>query len=333
MQNEIEKIVRLAQQKRASDFHIAGAKIFLRIFGKLDFLFEDEKIFSEENKLAWLKKICSENQIEKLLKNRVLDFSLEIFSCQQRLRMHAFYTHQGLSIAARLILNEIPNLKTLGCPKIFDQLLKEKHGLIFVCGATGSGKTTTLNSFIDAINETRTEHIITLEDPIEFIHQSKKSLVQQREFDVDFFSFTEALAAALREDPDVIFIGELRNADAVMTALYAAETGHLVLASLHTQTAVDSLLRLESFFPAEKQNEVCAQLACVLRAVIVQELLPCEKNHNPFGRELVTEVLSATPAVQNLIRMRKFQQLPSLMSTGEKFFMHTMQQDVKQKNL
>ena len=240
-----------AERIGASDIHVtAGQPSFLRVDGALRRCDGPcpENLFLH----GLLEEMVSEEQIKRFLEEKELDFAWSFG--ERRLRINAFYQRGSLAFACRLIPKTIPTLEEIGAPVVFDKLLSKRNGLILVCGPTGSGKTTTLASFVNTINRTRAEHILTLEDPVEFLHVSDKSLVQQRAYGEDFFSFAGALKSALRENPDILLVGELRDADAVATALHAAETGVLVLASLHTHTAAEAVLRLVSFFPAEQQK-------------------------------------------------------------------------------
>ena len=313
------ELCRKAERIGASDVHVtAGQPSFLRVDGALrryDGSCPDDLFLH-----GLLEEMVSENQMKRFREEKDLDFAWSFG--ERRLRINAFYQRGSLAFACRLIPKTIPTLEEIGAPGVFNKLLLKRNGLILVCGSTGSGKTTTLASFIDTINRTRAEHILTLEDPVEFIHVSDKSLVQQRAYGDDFFSFAGALKSALRENPDILLVGELRDADAVATALHAAETGVLVLASLHTHTAAEAVMRLVSFFPAEQQDEAKMQLSLVLEAVITQQLLPVKDG----GRVAVSEVLTATPAVRSLIRSGKVQQLESVMMAGSADGMQTMRQ-------
>lgn len=317
-----EKLCHEAECLEASDLHIAaGQPVFLRVDGELRRL---ELPFPSEDFLHGLiEKIASEKQLAYLNENRELDFSWTFG--ERRFRINAFYQQGKPALACRLIPKSIPTLEDIGAPRVFERLLAKRHGLILVCGATGSGKTTTLAAFLNTINRTRSEHILTLEDPVEFIFSSDKSLVQQRSYGEDFFSFAGAVKSSLRENPDILLVGELRDADAVAAALHAAETGVLVLASLHTHTAAEAVIRLEGFFHAAQQDEIRMQLSLVLEAVITQQLLPAKTG----GRVAASEVLCATPAVRSLIRSGKVQQLETIMMAGSKEGMQTMGQAIE----
>lgn len=318
-----ERLCEEAAAEGASDLHIAaGQPVFLRVNGELHRL---DRPHPEDMFLAeLLRELLSDEQAARFAEQGELDFAYSFG--RQRFRINVFRGRGNLAMACRLIPKDIPTLEALGAPKVFDRLLQLKHGLILVCGPTGSGKTTTLAAYLNTINTTRAEHILTLEDPIEYLFESDRSLVQQREYGVDFFSFADALRSALRENPDILLVGELRDADTVATALHAAETGILVLGSLHTHTAAEALLRMESFFPAEQQEEIRTQLSVVLEAVVTQQLLPVKNG----GRTAASEVLASSPAVGNLIRSGKVQQLESVMLAGGGLGMQTMPQAIEQ---
>ncbi len=245
----------------------------------------------------------------------------------QRLRANLFMQRHGLSAALRLIPHGQPDLQALRAPAVVAALAERTDGLILVTGATGSGKSTTLAAMIAALNQRCARHIITLEDPIEFLHTSQRSLIQQREMGRHSEGFASALRAALREDPDVLLLGELRDSETIRLALTAAETGHLVLATLHTRRAVQAVERLVDVFPAEEKAFVRTQLAASLQAVVAQKLLPGVQG----GRVALFEVLLATPAVSNLIREGKTHQLPSLLQTGSQVGMQTFEQSYQQR--
>lgn len=243
-----------------------------------------------------------------------------------RFRVNAFRQLGNIAVALRLISTRAFSLAELGAPEIARDLALRPRGLVLVTGPTGSGKSTTLTAMVDIINETRPAHIVTLEDPVEFQHTSKRSLVHQREVGSDTRSFAEALRRVLRQDPDVILVGELRDPESIQTALSAAETGHLVLSTLHTQGASKSINRIIDAFPAHQQNQVRTQLGDTLQGIVSQALLPLAQKN---GRTIATEVLVNTPAVANLIREGQVPQLYSAMQAGSGQGMHTLDQDLK----
>ena len=307
---------------RASDIHLSvGAPAFFRLDGRLRR--RAEEAITAEFIAPLLETMFSDEQRAAFHRNGEIDLAWHWG--QQRFRVHVFRQIGGLAMTLRLIPTAIPSLDDLGSPAVFRELVKCRHGLILVTGRTGAGKTTTLAAFLGEVNRRSAKHIITLEDPIEYVHPSDKSLISQRELGTHFASFAAALRNSLRDDPDILLVGELRDADTIATALNAAETGHLVLASLHTQSAVDTVLRLESFFPAEQQGQVRAQLAIVLCAVVTQQLLPAADG----GRVAASEVLTASPAVRNLIRQGKAQQLPTHIMAGGVLGMQTMNRSIE----
>ncbi|MBQ7515216.1 MAG: PilT/PilU family type 4a pilus ATPase [Schwartzia sp.] len=307
----------------ASDIHLAAeTPAYFRVAGTLQKCPDTFVSAAAMDKL--LERLLSPHQQQRYRERQEVDFAFT--QGGQRYRVNAFQQRTGPALALRLIPARIPGLEELGTPAVLQKYLQEEAGLFLVTGRAGSGKTTTLAAYLDAVNQTRAAHIITLEDPVEYVHVSQRSLVSQRELDTDFSSFAGALRSALREDPDILLVGELRDADTIMTALSAAETGHLVLASLHTQTAAEAVLRIESFFPPEQQLRVRYQLAAVLGLIVSQRLLPAAGG----GRVCAAEVLAATAAVRNLIRQGKVQQLPSAMLSGAEQGMVTMNRAVEQ---
>lgn len=268
---------------------------------------------SDEQQGAW----CAQGQV---------DFAVTLAS-KQRLRASAFAHMQGCSLALRLLPDECPQLHTLGAPRVIPELLANDNGLILVTGATGSGKSTTLAAMVDFLNHHSDGHILTLEDPVEFIHQSKRCLIQQREIGLHCLSFSDALRAALREDPDVILLGELRDSETIRLALTTAETGHLVLATLHTRGAAQAVERLVDAFPAQEKEPVRKQLAGSLRAVLAQKL----ERDNQQGRVALFELLVNTPAAANLIREGKTYQLPGVIQTGQQAGMQNFEQSLAER--
>lgn len=305
---DIEDIVALSVKHNAGDLHLcSGYPPFWRREGRLQKIPDVQPISNQmlQNALnGWLDR----GQQAHLTRTGQIDFALT-FPGGIRLRANLFRQRQGLSLALRVISNHCPRLEQLDLPSVTEQRLRLHEGLVLVTGATGSGKSTTLAG---AINQQQARHIITLEDPIEFIHHSECSLVQQREIGVHCISFSEGLRAALREDPDVILLGELRDGDTVRQALTAAETGHLVLATLHTRGATQAVDRLVDVFPGKEKNLIRTQLAGSLKVVIAQKLVPGKAS----GRIALFEVLVNTPAVANLIREGKTHQLPGILETG-----------------
>ncbi len=306
-----------------SDIHLApGAPVFFRVCGALTEDTGTENTLTERELSLLLSSWMTPEQAEKFQAQGEVDFARD--EQHVRLRVHGFAARGGTAISIRLVPECVPSLDTLGVPPVFERLRSLRHGLVLVSGKTGAGKTTTLAAFLSEISRMRAVRVITLEDPIEYVYAPEKSLISQREIGAHFQTFGGAIRSALREDPDILLVGELRDADAVQAALSAAETGLLVLASLHTRSAAEAVHRIESFFPAAQQQEIRAQLAVVLEAMISQELLPAVGG----GRVLASEVLVATDAVRHLIRAGKSEQLASCIVSGAAFGMQTMEQDI-----
>ena len=307
----------LLASNRISDFHLhAGQPITARIHGELQH-FED-KVISEEDLNDLFKKELPEDWYQKYIKTGDIDFAFVIG--EQRFRASGLKTMKGSALVLRVIVTEIPNIESLGLPQAAHDVLNLKDGLVLVTGATGSGKSTSLAAMIDKINRTRADNIITVEDPIEYVQKPIKSVIAQREVGKDTQSFASALKGALRQDPDVILMGELRDYETVSMALTAAETGHLVFGTLHTNGAPETINRLVDVFPSEEQNKTRSQLSLSLRMVMTQQLL----KRKGGGRVGAFEVLINTPAVANLIRENKIQQIANNMQTGSKDGMITM---------
>lgn len=318
---ELDELVALSVKHNAADLHLCcGHLPHWRRQGVLEPV-PQQAVVSER----WLSAFSAERltaaQQSELQQNGHLDFALMLRS-GVRLRANLFLQRHGLSLALRVIASQIPAIAALDLPAVVNTLLQLEEGLILITGATGSGKSTTLAALVDTLNQQQARHIITLEDPIEFVHSSRQSLIQQREIGTHCASFQHGLKAALREDPDVILLGELRDSDTIRLALTAAETGHLVLATLHTRGATQAVDRLVDVFPAEEKNLVRTQLAGSLKAVLAQRLVAAKAG----GRIGLFEVLVATPAVSNLIREGKLHQLPGVLQTGAQTGMQTFAQ-------
>ena len=325
MTMELTELFELVAKQKASDLLIsAGAPPILRVNGKL-FRTRNEALTPEQTK-QMIYKILTPEQREKFEKEKELDCSLAT-GRKQRFRVNVYYQKSAVTAAFRPIPDKIPSLAELGAPKITEELAMARQGMILVTGPTGHGKTTTQAAMIDLINNTRECHIITIEDPIEFVHQHRKSIVDQREVGTDTDNFNIALIKALRQDPDVILVGEMRDLETIQTALRAAETGHLVLATLHTNDAIQSVDRVIDVFPAEQQHQVRFMLSMTLLAVISQRLLPRADGE---GRVLACEVLRNNTAVANLIREGKTHQVYSIMETNTKEGMSTMDRAIKE---
>jgi twitching motility protein PilT len=306
--------------RRASDLHLAaGAQPTVRVRGRLVRL-DGYPILSDTDTREIVYSILSGDQRQRLETNWQLDFAYSIPG-HARFRVNAYYQRGAIGAAFRLIPFELTSIDQLGLPPTVHELTRKPRGFVLVTGPTGSGKSTSLAAMLDEINMTREEHIMTIEDPIEFLHSHKKCLVNQRELGSDAQSFAAALKAALRQDPDVILVGEMRDLETISTALTAAETGHLVFATLHTQDTAQTVDRIIDVFPPEQQGQVRVQLSVALQGIITQQLLPTADG---AGRVAACEVLVPNPAVRNLIREGKTHQIYSVLQTGSAQGMQTM---------
>ncbi|MGB9679468.1 MAG: type IV pilus twitching motility protein PilT [Thermoanaerobacteraceae bacterium] len=315
----ISELLNLVVEKKASDLHITvGVPPVLRINGYLQKI--DDKPLNPSQTEEFAKDILSSEQIEKLKENGDIDLSYSVKGLG-RFRINIYKQRGTYSLAIRSVALNIPTIEELGLPNLLKDLSKKTRGLILVTGPTGSGKSTTLASIVDIINSERTCHILTLEDPIEYLHKHKKSIVNQREIGHDAVSYASALRAALREDPDVILVGEMRDLETIQIAITAAETGHLVLSTLHTIGAAKTIDRIIDVFPPHQQQQIKIQLSNVLEGIISQQLIPKKDNS---GRVVAVELMIATPAIRNLIREGKTFQIQSAIQTGNKFGMITM---------
>ena len=309
-------------RSRASDLHLtANAPPMLRIDGGLRPI-ENSEIWSAERVRAALYTLLTESQKEVFESKLELDFAYTVTE-NARFRVNFYQQRGNVGAAFRIIPTEIKSLQDLGVPEAVAAFSKLARGLVLVTGPTGSGKSTTLAALIDLVNRTRADHIVTVEDPIEFLHENQMSLINQREVGEDTHSFAAALKHVLRQDPDVILVGELRDLETISVALTAAETGHLVFATLHTQDAAQTIDRVIDVFPPHQQGQVRAQLAATLQGVVCQTLV---KKASGKGRVVATEVLVATPAINNLIREGKTYQIASSMQAGREHGMFTMDQ-------
>ncbi len=312
--------------RRASDLHItAGAPPMVRVRGRLTPM-EGYPQLTPTDTREIVYSILSNAQRQKLETNWQLDLAYQVPGTA-RFRVNAYFQRSSLGAAFRLIPFDIVPLQNLGLPPVVREFANKPRGLVLVTGPTGSGKSTSLASLIDVINESREEHIMTIEDPIEFLHRHKKCMVNQRELGADATSFAEALKAALRQDPDVILVGEMRDLETISTAITAAETGHLVFATLHTQDTPQTIDRIIDVFPSAQQGQIRAMLAVALQGIMTQTLLPTADG---AGRCVATEVLVPTPAVRNLIREAKTHQIYSVLQTGGSFGMQTMDASLAQ---
>ncbi len=315
---KFKQILEKAMMIKASDIHIsADSAVYFRRKNKLEM--DCEYSFSKDEIVELLKQLLKASQQEILLKNHTLDCAY--MYNKRRFRLNIFKAMGKFNLAIRLINKDILNIDTFVRSDVLKKQLQKNHGLILICGATGTGKSTTLAAMIDYINKSAVKHIITLEDPIEYVFENRKSLIQQREFNEDFYDFSQAVKMALRQDPDILMIGEIRDTATMKAALEAAETGHLVLGTLHAGSAIEAVMRMESFFMQAEQNGICTQIAQSLNCIVVQQLLEA------VDGELICcmEILLALPAVKNIIRQGQNQQLISQMQLNKQNGMQTMQ--------
>ena len=321
---DLKELLKLSIQSKASDLHLTeNSPPVLRIDGKL--VFTEGKALGRDELKKTIYRILSDGQKEKVEHDRELDFSLELEGLE-RFRVNIHIQKGSVEAAFRRIPQFIPSIKDLGLPPAIMDFSRRPSGLVLITGPTGSGKTTTLASMIDVINTERACMVMCIEDPIEYVHKNKKSVIKQREVYTDTHSFAEALKRCLRQDPDVIVVGEMRDLETISTALTAAETGHLVLATLHTPDAPQTIERIIDVFPAHQQQQVRLQLSACLQGVASQILLPRASGE---GRALASEILVATPGVRNLIRERSVEQIPTAIQTGIQYGMHTMDTSLK----
>jgi twitching motility protein PilT len=319
MEFDFADVLIQVMEREASDLHLtAGAPPMIRHHGKLHAL--DYPRMTPQLTREIIYSILTNDQRQRLETEWQIDFAYSIPG-RARFRVNAYFQRASLGAAFRLIPHEMPALGDLGLPSVVEEFTKKPRGFVLVTGPTGSGKSTTLAAMIDMINETRHEHILTIEDPIEFLHKHKNCIVNQRELGGDAQSFGAGLKGALRQDPDVILVGEMRDLETIGTALTAAETGHLVFATLHTQDTAQTVDRIVDVFPPEQQHQVRTQLSVALQGILTQQLLPRADGQ---GRCVATEILVPTPAVRNLIREGKTHQIYSALQTGGATGMQTM---------
>jgi len=317
-------LLRKMVERGGSDLHMTvGIPPAVRIHGEIEHFSEYPPLTAKDTR-SLIYSIMTDAQKHKFEENWELDFSFGIKGLA-RFRANVFMQRGAVAGVFRVIPYQIRTFEELGLPPVVKELTKRPNGLILVTGPTGSGKSTTLATMIDEINKTRKEHIITIEDPIEFIHEHKQCIVNQREVDSDTKSFAQALKSALREDPDVVLVGEMRDLETVETALRVAETGHLVFATLHTNSAPQTINRIIDVFPAHQQQQVRTQLSFVLEGILCQTLLPKIGG----GRVMAMEILIPTPAIRNLIREDKLHQIYSQMQMGQaQYGMQTLNQSL-----
>jgi twitching motility protein PilT len=321
---DISELLIFAVKEGASDLHIsAGESPIVRIHGDMRRL--EIPPLSKEEVRRMLYDILNDQQRKTFEETLDMDFSISLGE-YGRFRVNLFLHDRGMGAVFRTIPTKIYSFEQLGLPRVCRDVCRKDRGLVLVTGPTGCGKSTTLAAMIDLINNEHKGHIITIEDPIEFVHESKNCLISQREVGPHTHSFANALRSALREDPDIILVGEMRDLETISLALTAAETGHLVLATLHTSSAPKTIDRIIDVFPAAQQGQIRTMLAESIQAVFSQVLL---KKKGGKGRVLALEIMVGTPAIKNLIRESKISQIPSMLQTGQKFGMQTLEMAIK----
>jgi twitching motility protein PilT len=324
MREKIENILRAALEFKASDIHLTvGVPPVFRINGDIKRYGKDILLPADTEEIA--KITIPENMYELFKEKGELDYSYGIPGVS-RFRVNAYHQRKSVSLALRVVASKTPTIEELDLPKIIPELCEKPQGLILVTGPTGSGKSTTLASMIDYVNRTMRKHIVTLEDPIEYLHKHGNSIIDQREVGFDTKSYANGLKGALRQDPDIILVGEMRDLETIGIAITAAETGHLVLGTLHTSSAPSTINRIIDVFPPAQQPQIRVQLASVLVGVISQRLFP---TLDKKGRKAATEVLVNNPAIANLIRNEKIHQIQSTMQTSRAQGMHTLEMSIK----
>lgn len=319
---DLKSYFKEAMKQEASDLHLVGGELpMVRVEGELKEL--DDKPLSNKDLLAGINELLTKEQQARYAEEKELDFGYQIDEVRFRVNLHQQMENVGLS--ARVIPSAIPTPEDLRFEPALMEMTKLLDGLVLVTGPTGCGKTTTIASMIEEINKTRKAHIITIEDPIEFAYEDKQSLIEQREIGVDTKSFANALKYVLRQDPNVILVGEMRDPETIATVLTAAETGHLVFSTLHTPTAAEAVERIVDVFDGSKQKQILIQLSSVLRAVVAQQLLPSKDK----GRVPAREILINNAAIANLVRNNEIGQIKSAIQTGAKDGMETMENSIK----
>ncbi len=324
MKEKIDYYLKAAYELKASDIHLTvGSPPVFRLHGDLKKFGKD--LLKPEDTELMAKSIIPEALWSTLKEEGELDFSYGIPGVS-RFRINTFHQRSCVSLSIRVIPTKIPSIEDLQLPIVIKSLAEKPQGLFLVTGPTGSGKSTTLASIIDYMNHTMKKHIITLEDPIEYLHKHGTCIIDQREIGFDTKNFAKGLRSALRQDPDIILVGEMRDLETIHTAITAAETGHLVLATLHTSSAPATIERIVDVFPPEQQAQIRIQLASVLTAILSQRLFRTNDNN---GRRATTELLINNAAVANLIRSEKVHQIPNVMQTSKSIGMHEMSSSVK----
>jgi twitching motility protein PilT len=324
MDFDFAEVLQQMVQARASDVHLTpGSPPVLRVRGRITPMDGYADLTPQQTRDV-VYSILNDDQRKRFENNKALDFAYSIPGVA-RFRVNTYFQRGAISAALRHTPDQIPELEELGLPSVIREFTKKPRGFVLMTGPTGSGKSTSLASMVDIINKEREEHILTIEDPIEFLHKHQKCIVNQREIGADAPDFATALRSALRQDPDVILVGEMRDLETISTALTAAETGHLVFATLHTQSASQTVDRVIDVFPPHQQGQVRMQLSVALQGIVTQQLLPTADGS---GRTVATEVLIPTPAVRNLIREGKTHQIYSAIQTSGSVGMQTMDSDL-----
>lgn len=320
---QIKSFFKVAIEKDASDLHlVGGAKPMVRINGDLQDV--ENKVLESKALEQGIFELLSKDQVEKYKDEKELDFGMDVDSVRFRVNLHEQEGKIGL--AARLIPAEVPSPKDLHFEQPLLDFCNLNEGLVLVTGPTGAGKSTTIAAMIEEINKTRRAHIVSIEDPVEFVFEDKNCLIEQREIGADTKSFANALKHVLRQDPNVIYVGEMRDPETISTVLTAAETGHLVFSTLHTGSAAEAVERIVDVFDGAKQRQVLTQLGAVLKGIVAQQLIPAKDG----GRVPAREILKNTPAVANLIRENNIPQIKSAIQTGAKEGMITMENSIYQ---
>lgn len=319
----MEQLLRMIVEKGASDLHLTvGIPAQLRIAGQL--IYAELEPLTPETIQSLAYSMLTPEQIKWFEEKRELDFSCGIKELS-RFRINLYFQRGSIAMAARIIPFTVPTLDELGLPRIIKEYAEKPNGLVLITGATGSGKSTTLAAIINYINNTRKAHIISIEDPIEYLHKHKLSTINQRQLGTDTLSFQEALKHVFRQDPDIVIIGEMRDLETIQAALTLAETGHLIFGTLHTGSATNSIARIVDVFSAHQQHQIRVQLSLVLIGVVVQQLIPITSGD---GRALALEIMTISPGIQNLIRENQIHQIYSLIQIGKKYGMCTMNQSL-----
>lgn len=320
----IDQLFEQANASGASDIHlVVGKSPLMRVDGVIMPIMEGENALTDADIDGMLRALMTAPQMERYEREREIDLSYDI-SSGVRFRVNCHFEREHKGLVARVIPDAIPSLEDLAMPEIVRDIIRADRGIILATGPTGSGKSTTLAALIETINQERPVHIITLEDPIEFMYHPKKALIRQRQCGTDFLSFAEAMKRVLRQDPDVLLVGEMRDLETIAAALTLAETGHLVLGTLHTNNAVQTVDRIIDVFPPHQQQQIRTQLSMTLRAVIAQRLVPKKGG----GRVALREVLINTPAVANIIRDNRIAELQNVIQTSAAEGMITMDRDI-----